>query len=134
MSSLVDSGPLVALLNKRDTHHTRAVSMFERASKPWLVCEAVISETLFILRRVTSHPDGLLALLERSAVTVGYSARGDENELARLLRKYANVPMSVADACLVRMSEQSPRSLLLTFDDDFSVYRRADRRIVPLLK
>lgn len=134
MASLIDTGPLVALLVREEAHHAQAVSLFSRASRPWLTCEAVVSEALFILRRGKGRPDGLVALLERGALAIGYSARGEEAALGRLLRKYADVPMSVADACLVRMSEQSPKTPLLTFDDDFSVYRRTDRRAVPRIK
>jgi predicted nucleic acid-binding protein len=133
MATLVDTGPLVALLNAADQRHQDAVERFRRAERPWLTCEAVLSEAHFLLGRARRGTEALGALLERQALMVGYSARGDEAALVRLLAKYRDVPMSVADACLVRLSEQLPRERLLSFDDDFSVYRRADRRVVPRL-
>jgi hypothetical protein len=49
----------------------------------------------------------------------------------KLMRKYSNVPMSFTDACLVRMSETAPDPVLLTTDDDFGIYRRHSRQVVP---
>lgn len=49
----------------------------------------------------------------------------------RLLNKYANIPMSLADACLVRMTETLPDPVILTTDSDFRIYRRHGRQIVP---
>lgn len=134
MATLVDTGPLVALLVANDGKHETAVTLFERAPKPWITCEAVISETIFLMARTKRGPDSVLALLERGAIAIGYSLRGEELLIASLLRKYRSVPMSFADACLVRMSEQNPHAGLLTFDSDFSIYRRRDRRLVPRQK
>jgi predicted nucleic acid-binding protein len=53
--------------------------------------------------------------------------------LANLLTKYANVPISLADACLVRMSELHENSVVFTFDRDFKLYRRHGRQVIPTL-
>ena len=53
--------------------------------------------------------------------------------LQGLIRKFANVPMSLADACLVRMTELDAQSAIVTLDSDFRVYRRNRRRIVPTI-
>ena len=134
MPTIVDTGPLVALLNASDQSHGEAIELFRRAERPWLTCEAVLSEAQFLLGRARRGAEALGGLLERRALIVGYSARGDEAALVRLLAKYRDVPMSFADACLVRMSEQLPHDRLVTFDNDFAVYRRSDRRMVPQLK
>jgi predicted nucleic acid-binding protein len=55
------------------------------------------------------------------------------DEIDRLRRKYADVPMSVADACLVRLAEQLGQCAVLTLDRDFSVYRRHGRQVIPLI-
>lgn len=49
------------------------------------------------------------------------------------MRRYADVPMSLADACLVRMSELSDDASVLTLDSDFRIYRRLGRQAIPLL-
>ena len=53
--------------------------------------------------------------------------------VARLLTKYADVPMSLADACLVRMAEQHTHSIVWTLDSDFQRYRKHGRQIIPTL-
>ena len=134
MSTLVDAGPLVALINRTDDQHEAATSLFARASRPWLTCEAVLSETFFLLRQARRGRPALRELLARQALMVAYSVRGDEPALLRLMEKYDDVPISLADACLVRMSELHGATPLLTFDSDFSVYRTSRRRVVPLLE
>lgn len=54
-------------------------------------------------------------------------------EIDKLRRKYADVPMSVADACLVRLAEQLGQCAVLTLDDDFNVYRRHGRQVIPII-
>src|SRR5438093_685934 len=58
-------------------------------------------------------------------------AAGDLEPVLRLMQKYVSLPMSLADACLVRMSETLPDPVILTTDADFRIYRRHSRQIVP---
>jgi predicted nucleic acid-binding protein len=126
---LVDSGYLVALLSRRDSLHGWAAGQPERFPPPWTTCEAVLSETFHLLGRRGGR--SLATLLERRAVVPGFDL-GDEIEpVLNLLRKYADVPMSLADACLVRMSETLADPVIITTDTDFRVYRRHSRQIVP---
>jgi predicted nucleic acid-binding protein len=128
-SALVDSGFLVALLSRRDRHHRWAAAQAPRLAPPWITCEAVLSESFHLL-----GPAGepkLAELLRRGAVVPAFDL-GDELEpVLNLLHKYADLPMSLADACLVRMTETLANPILLTTDDDFRVYRRHSRRMVP---
>ena len=73
----------------------------------------------------------LSELLRRGAVAPALDLASELEPILTLLAKYANVPMSLADACLVRMSETLADPLLLTTDDDFRIYRRHSRQIVP---
>ncbi len=126
---LVDAGFLVAVLSRRDRHHVWAAAQAPHRSPPWLSCEPVLSETCHLL-----GPDGTAAfgeLLRRGAVTLAFSLRDEISAVLTLMRKYANVPMSLADACLVRMTEMLSDPLLLTTDADFRVYRRHGRHIIP---
>lgn len=66
----------------------------------------------------------VVLLLRAGVLSVSYSVRGDEEEISALMEKYADVPMSFADACLVRMSEQHRGSEVVTVDSDFLVYRK----------
>ena len=73
----------------------------------------------------------LAELLRRGAIAPTFDLATDLDPVLALLRKYANVPMSLADACLVRMTETMADPLLLTTDRDFIVYRRHSRQVVP---
>jgi predicted nucleic acid-binding protein len=128
-SVLVDAGFLVALLSRRDRHHRWAVAQSPRLAPPWSTCEAVLSEAFHLLG--TRGGPVLGALLRRRAVLSAFDL-GDELEpVLKLMEKYADVPMSLADACLVRMTERLAEPLILTTDADFRVYRRHGRQVVP---
>jgi predicted nucleic acid-binding protein len=130
---LIDSGPLVAALCERDQNHRWARTHFEASDEPFLTCEAVISECLFLLERTHEGKEKLGRLLERGVVIVGYSFTNQLAETIRLIRRYKNTPMSLADACLVRMSERSGDTAVLTTDSDFRVYRRNGRQMIPVI-
>jgi predicted nucleic acid-binding protein len=128
-SVLVDTGFLVALLSRRDSHHRWAASQAPRFAPPWSTCEAVLSEAFHLLG--SRGQPALAALLRRGALAPGFDLGNQLEPVLRLLRKYSSVPMSFADACLVRMSETAPDPVLLTTDDDFRIYRRHSRQVVP---
>jgi predicted nucleic acid-binding protein len=128
-----DTGPLVAFLNRRDQYHDWAREQFGRIAPPLVTCEAVISETVFLLQSDGLPADSLFEALDRGAVLVQFSAEEHWPDLRRLLRKYANLPMSFADACLVRMAEVADRCQVFTTDRHFRVYRRHGRDVIPLL-
>jgi predicted nucleic acid-binding protein len=130
-SVLVDAGFIVALLSVEDTHHRWAASQAARLAPPWLTCEAALSEAFHLLGpRALS---ALSELLRRGAVIAAFELAQNIEPVVTLMRKYANVPMSLADACLVRLTEIRADSLVLTTDSDFHVYRRHGRQIVPSL-
>ena len=128
-SVLADSSFVVALLSRRDAHHSWAVAEAERSPPPWRTCEAVLSEAFHLLGRAGAP--ALTALLRRAALVPAFDLGADLERPLRLMEKYADVPMSVADACLVRMTEVASDPLLLTTDTDFRVYRRHGRQSVP---
>jgi predicted nucleic acid-binding protein len=130
---ICDTGPLVAFFNRADQHHDWACEQFNRITEPLITCEAVISETVFLLQDDGLSSDPILEALERGKVLVQFSAEEHWPDLRHLMRKYANLPMSLADACLVRMAELAPRSRIFTLDRHFGIYRRHGRQIIPLL-
>jgi predicted nucleic acid-binding protein len=128
-SVLVDAGFLLALLSKRDTHHAWAVSAVKRHPPPWKTCDAVLSEAFHVLGRPGLPV--LTALLRRRAVTVAFEFQAHLVPVLKFMEKYKDVPASFADASLVRMSELHAESLILTTDEDFSLYRRHGRQAIP---
>ena len=133
--SLVDTGPLVAALDRSEPHHDWAVTQLESLEPPLLTCEAVLSETAFLLRSAGTNEALPLRLAERGMVrTVAVTeSERDVGRLRRLIEQYSYVPMSFADACLVLLAERFPNARLLTLDSDFRIYRAAGQRAIPLL-
>lgn len=128
---LVDAGFLIALLSRRDHHHPWAAAQLPRLTPPWKTCEAVLSEAFHLLGQ-RGQP-ALTGLLRRGAVRPAFDLADELDRVLDLLRKYANVPMSLADACLVRMSETLSDPLILTTDADFRIYRRHGRQVIPCM-
>jgi len=126
---LVDAGFVVALLNRRDTHHGWAAALAPQFSPPWHTCEAVLSEAFHLLG--TRGMTALGELLRRKAVRVAFDLDTNVKPVVALMQKYADLPMSLADACLIRMTELLPDPIVLTTDTDFHIYRRHSRQIVP---
>lgn len=127
--AVVDAGFLIALLSRRDGHHEWAVSVSERHPPPWFTCESALSEAFHLLG--SAGGPALRALLDRQAVQPAFVLGDDLDAVLRLLQKYADVPASLADASIVRMTETLSEPTVLATDTDFRVYRRHGRRTVP---
>lgn len=132
-SVLIDTGPLVAALRRRDAHHEWARAHFQAATEPFATCEAVISESLFLLERARDGKEALCSSIERGVIVVRYSFEDEMAETLRLIRRYNDTPMSFADACLVRMAEKSDEAVVFTTDSDFRTYRKNGRQVIPLI-
>jgi predicted nucleic acid-binding protein len=130
---ILDTGPLVAFLNSRDRRHEWVVAQWASISPPFLTCEAVVSEACFLLRGWHNGLASIFELFERKVLSISFSLAEHIGPVFALLKKYGNVPMSMADACLVRMTELHEESSILTFDTDFNIYRKHRRRAIPLL-
>ena len=130
-SVLVDAGFIVALLSRRDTHHRWAAAQTLQRVPPWITCEAALSEAFHLLGG--RGAPGLQALLRRDSLRVAFDLAQHLEPVLKLMQKYTDVPMSLADACLVRMTEALADSVVLTTDADFRIYRRHSRQIVPCL-
>ena len=126
---LVDASFLVALINRRDTEHHWATAQAATFPRPWKTCEPAVSEAFYILGQ--SNAQGLLVLLKRRSLICAFQIAENLDEVIGLLEKYTNVPMSLADACLVRMTEIFSDPMLLTTDSDFRIYRRHSRQTIP---
>jgi len=130
---IVDTGPLVAYMDRDSSFHAWAVDRFHELSGPLHSCQAVLTETLFLLKRGGLDPDAVLALVERGELICDFDVGEEIAVLRRLLRKYRDLPATLADVCLVRMSEITKDAAVFTLDRDFLVYRRNGRQAIPLL-
>ena len=132
-AAILDTGPLVAFLNRRDRFHAWAVAQLDEIEPPLLTCEPVLSEACFLLRHDPAGPAAVLDLVHDDLLRVGLHVPDEIVALRRLVRRYAELPISLADACLIRLAELNAGSVLLTLDSDFKIYRMHGRQVVPTL-
>lgn len=130
---LVDTGPLVALLNRRDHHHAWVKAQLRTMAPPLDTCEAVLSETCYLLRQVPGGPEAVLELITKGLVSVSFSLQDEAKVIQRLIQRYTDVPMDLADACMVRLAELHEPSVIFTLDSDFRIYRKHGRTVLPIL-
>jgi len=129
---LLDTGPLVAYFCPTERHHDWAVRQFASFASPVLTCEPVLTESCFLLARAGVPPARVLAKLRQGALRIGIAVDKEVDALVALMQRYANLPMSLADACMVRLAEIRPGPLC-TLDGDFRVYRRNGRAPLELI-
>ena len=121
---VVDTGPIVALINPRDEYHRWARSVVGQLSEPMLTCDAVLSEALFLLSHTPNGIARFTDVLASGAIQSDFATTANLRELTLMIRKYQTLPMSFADACLVRLSEIHDGAAVLTIDSHFRIYRR----------
>ncbi len=130
---LLDTGPLVSFLASGVTYHAWAVEQWKRWRPPLLTCEPLLTEAAFLLKREGGEADDVFELLERGVIRIALSVQEERADLRALMRRYRNKPMSLADACLVRLSELHPAGEVLTLDSDFRIYRRHGNKLIPVV-
>ncbi len=130
---LVDTGPLVALLNAADDRHASVARQLAFIRPPLITCEAVLAEATHLVRRLPGGRAALLEMVDEGFLQIGLRISEQSAELLTLVKRYASVPMSLADACMVRLAELNPRCPVWTFDSDFTVYRKNGRHIIALI-
>jgi uncharacterized protein len=129
MKRIADTGLIVGLLTRNDPYHTWAVAEF-RAHAPFYVCDAVLVEAGSFFQ----DPTSVLRLVERGDLILddAFSLVAELPAVLALAAKYADRPMDIADACLVRMTELTSRCKVWTVDrSDFSSYRRHGKQDIP---
>ncbi|MBI5481960.1 MAG: PIN domain-containing protein [Deltaproteobacteria bacterium] len=132
--ALIDTGPLVALLDAADAHHERCVAAFRELVAPPVTTWPVLTEASYLLADVPGGPAALLELVRRGAVTVSQLDAADVPRLAQLLAKYADLPADLADCSLLRVAEREGLRTILTLDRrDFGTYRLPGRTALTIL-
>ena len=133
MTVVVDAGPLVALIDPDTREHEWVRDQAKALPKPLLTSEPVLTEAAFLLTRDGFDADELFALADAGIIAVGIEFNRERGALRSLMRKYRNVPMSLADATLVRLSELHRDAQVFTFDTDFRIYRHHGNKVIPVL-
>ena len=133
MTVLVDTGVLVALIDPDTREHQWAQDWSKRLPQPFLTSEPVLTEAAFVLARDGFDADELFALAEAGVVRVGLRFEDERASLREFMARYRDVPMSLADATLVRLAELNEDARVFTLDADFRIYRRHRSKIIPVL-
>jgi predicted nucleic acid-binding protein len=129
VKAIADTGFLVAFANARDLHHAWALDVAEQVTDPLLTCEPVLAETAFHLADV-----GLvLEMISEELIHLAFNCNEHLPQLAALANRYKDRKPDLADLCLIRMSELHPKHSIITVDEDFRVYRRNKREVIPMI-
>jgi len=131
--AIVDTGTLVAFLDRSERNHRWVAERIEGLDAPLLLCEPVLTEAMYLLTRFPGAEDALLGFLANGALVLAFHVEEHLPALRKLHRKYRDTPMSLADACVVRMAELYERHSVLTLDSDFSVYRKNGNELLSLI-
>jgi predicted nucleic acid-binding protein len=122
----------VSFLGSGLRHHAWAVEQWKRLRPPLLTCEPVLTEAAFLLKREGRDTDAIFELLERGVMRIAFGVQKEQADLRSLMQRYRNRPMSLADACLVRLSEVHADAEVFTLDSDFRIYRRHGNKVIPV--
>jgi len=132
VTTICDTGPLVAYLNRNDPYHAWAVALMKQVTPPMLTCEAVLTEAMYVLREDDMPVDALFEMIERGALQFDFDLSAHWPRVRTLMARYPQ--MDLPDAAIVVMSGLHRRCQVLTVDrTDFSVYRRNDRQMIDFV-
>jgi len=130
---LVDTGFIVALYNKSDRRHAECMYRLDALEQPAVTCEAVVSESCYMLRQVDGAVADILATIASRALGIRFQIDRSAEKVRALLEKYSDLPASIADACLIQMADELDTGDILTLDRDFRHYRWRRNRVFNLL-
>lgn len=128
-----DTSAIVAAIKSNEAKHLWSSNTFRELPKPILTCEAVVAEAYFILSSSHNGETDLLTLIAAGVIGIDFSLSSEIEKVLSLMKKYDDMPMSLADACLVRMCELEKDSAIFTLDSDFRIYRKNGRYDIPLI-
>ena len=131
--TIADAGIIVGLIYERDQWHEWAFEESKQLAPPFFTCEAVIVEACFLLQNIRNGEQNILGMIADEHLQIDFSLSDEVASVKSLMKKYENVPMSLADACLVRMSELMDNSVVFTTDSDFHIYRKNGKKKIDLI-
>ncbi len=130
---IADAGVIVGLIYEKDQWHEWAFEQAKQLAPPFFTCETVITEACYLLQNVRDGEQTILGMIADGFLQIDFRLSDEAASIKSLMKKYENVPMSLADACLVRMSEKIENSIVFTTDGDFHIYRKKGKRKIDLI-
>lgn len=130
---LLDTGCIVALLDRSERHHARCVEIVAELAAPLATCEAVIAEACWLLRGIPGAAEAVLENVDAGVFAIPFRLSASSAGVRRVLKRYARVPIDLADACLVELADELDTPKVFTLDSDFRVYRWRKNRAFELV-
>jgi len=130
---ILDASPLIAYFDEFEDHHAWSVRQFEAIKPPLLSCEAALAEAVYVIESRGGDSGPLFEFLRQGVIQLPFRLHDEIEAVVALRRRYSDVPMSLADACLLRMCETLSNARVFTLDSDFKIYRRHGRQVIPLI-
>jgi predicted nucleic acid-binding protein len=132
-ATLLDTGVIVALLDRSEREHVACAKAVEGSSAPLITCEAVIAESCYLLRGLAGAAEAILENVRSGVFQIPFQLTQAAAPLQRLFRKYRDREMDLADACLVHLAGELQTGDILTLDHDFEIYRWGANKSFRLL-
>jgi predicted nucleic acid-binding protein len=130
---LLDTGVIVALLDRSERHHARCVAAVREIRRPLITCEAVVAESCYLLRQMPGAAEAVLENVERGVFQLPWQLAPAGASVRSLLRNYRDLPADFADACLIAMADQFGTGDIFTLDRHFVTYRWGrSRHFIPI--
>ncbi len=130
---LLDTGVIVALLDRSERYHPQCVEIIEAVEAPLVTCEAVIAESCYLLRRLPGAAEAIVANVTLGIFQIAFQLSRSAPRIQKLLRKYRDRQIDFADACLIDLATELRTGEILTLDGDFRVYRWGANKPFDLL-
>jgi len=135
-SILVDASFLVSVYDRQEPYHRQCMAVLDQVKQPLVTCEPVVTEAIYLLRRLLGAPQAILASIQESRLEIPFLLAHGVDEVLAHYTKYRDTPCDFADACLIAMADQLNTGDILTLDSDFKHYRwrrnRRFRMLIPL--
>lgn len=120
---LLDTGVIVALLDRSERLHERCADAVQEIEAPLITCEAVIAESCYLLRNLAGAAEAVIENVAAGIFQIPFQLSREAAGVKQVLRKYRDRRIDLADACLIRLADEFGTADILTLDGDFAIYR-----------
>jgi predicted nucleic acid-binding protein len=120
---LLDTGVLVALLDRSERLHEACAKAVQEIEAPLITCEAVITESCYLLRNLAGAAELVVENIAAGIFQIPLQLSREAAGVKQILRKYRDRKIDLADACLIRLADEFGTADILTLDGDFAIYR-----------
>ncbi|HHD82466.1 MAG TPA: PIN domain-containing protein [Campylobacterales bacterium] len=122
-TTLIDSGPLIALFDRGDKYHHEVLTFFKAYKGEFITTWAVVTEVTHMLDFNLNVQLDFLKWLELGAIKIYEINQSDLSEIIPMMSKYTNVPMDLADSTLMFVAHKEHIKDIVSIDSDFDIYR-----------